>query len=255
MTGAPRPVAVVTGGSRGVGSVVVARLAAAGYDIVFCFRDKSARAARVRASTVSETPDADVTAIAADITVDADRERFAAAIPGSVAVLVLNAAGGMESDAPAGYAELVNADAQLSLLEALAPLLSPQASVVFPTSIQAHNYSRAGEFASYEPIARSKNRGEQLVVSGCQRLGLRCTVVVSDMIDGSPAAILMDLRDRPASDDRRAEAAQSGIPLPTLNQVAESIVLAATSPGPPIRFVTPTSTAHTTSTPSTRESV
>ncbi|WP_420879088.1 SDR family NAD(P)-dependent oxidoreductase [Rhodococcus sp. (in: high G+C Gram-positive bacteria)] len=255
MTSTPRPVAVVTGGSRGVGAVVVSRLAAAGYDVVFCFRDKAARAARVQAATLRETPGAAVTPIQADITIREDRERLAATITGPAAVLVLNAAGGMESDAPADYPELVNADAQLSLLETIAPRLSSHASVVFPTSLQAHNYSQAGEFESYEPIARSKNRGEQLVVSHCRQIGLRCTVVVSDMIDGSPAAILMDLRDRPASDDRRAEAAQSGVPLPTLSQVAESIVLAATCHGPPVRFVTPTNPAHTTNIPTTRGNV
>ncbi|MBV9445465.1 MAG: 3-oxoacyl-ACP reductase FabG [Streptosporangiaceae bacterium] len=38
MTGTVRPVALVTGGSRGIGQAVVTRLARSGYDVGFCFR-------------------------------------------------------------------------------------------------------------------------------------------------------------------------------------------------------------------------
>ncbi|MDI2125660.1 3-oxoacyl-ACP reductase FabG [Yinghuangia seranimata] len=40
MTGAHRPVAVVTGGSRGIGRAVVTRLAADGFDVAFCYRSR-----------------------------------------------------------------------------------------------------------------------------------------------------------------------------------------------------------------------
>jgi 3-oxoacyl-[acyl-carrier protein] reductase len=53
-----RPVAIVTGGSRGIGAAVVARLAQDGFDIGFCYSsnreaaEKSAAAAREHGATV-----------------------------------------------------------------------------------------------------------------------------------------------------------------------------------------------------------
>jgi 3-oxoacyl-[acyl-carrier protein] reductase len=48
-----RPVAVVSGGSRGIGRSVVLRLAEAGYDVSFCYRKDSDAAAEVLAGIVA----------------------------------------------------------------------------------------------------------------------------------------------------------------------------------------------------------
>lgn len=53
MTEQNRPVAVVSGGSRGIGAEVVTRLAADGYDVAFCFRSRAADAEHTAAAARS----------------------------------------------------------------------------------------------------------------------------------------------------------------------------------------------------------
>lgn len=242
---AVRPVAVVTGGSRGIGARVCERLLAAGFDVHFCYRQARRRAESTVAKLRGRYPDAAVRCYQADITEPGALAEFAAAVGesgGAVSTLVLNASGGMERDAPPGYADVVNGDAQVVVLEAFAPQLRSGASVIYLTSVQSHGFGTIDEFDSYYDIARSKHRGEQLVGRWCRINGpaLALTTVVSDMVEGTPAALLMDLREPAASEDRRRAALRSGAALPTVDAVARQVelaVLADRAPGSWVDYV------------------
>lgn len=74
MPGEPRPVAVVSGGSRGIGRQIVLRLARDGYDVGFCYRQDEDAADRL----VKEATDlgAQVLSRRADVTDRPAVERF-----------------------------------------------------------------------------------------------------------------------------------------------------------------------------------
>ncbi len=215
-------------------------LAARGHDVVFCFREKERRAETVRARAALGSPAVDVDAVRADITTAAGRRALARACAARAPLVaaVLNAAGGMEVQDPC-YAELLNADAQVAVLDALDGLFVPAATVVFPTSLQSHRYGRIEEFDSYRRVARSKNRGERLVREHCAVAGRKSVVVVSDMVEGSPAALLMDMREPRAAEERREAARRTGVQLPTTTDVARHLSAAVADGGPDTVFVSP----------------
>lgn len=65
-----RPVALVTGGGRGIGRAVVTRLAADGYDVAFCYRSRSDAAEQTIAEATGTG--ARVLAVPADVSVLAE---------------------------------------------------------------------------------------------------------------------------------------------------------------------------------------
>jgi len=161
---APRGSALVTGGSRGIGAVTCVRLAHAGFDVAFTYRNKAARADQV-ASAITAAGAAALP-LRCDITAGADIARAVEelrSLGSPLRVVVLNASGGLERDliaADADYPMHINRDAQLAVLDAVAPLLESGATVVFVTSHWAHLYGRVAQLPQYEPVARSKRAGE-----------------------------------------------------------------------------------------------
>lgn len=71
---AERPVALVTGGSRGIGAAVVTRLAEDGFDVAFCYRSGAEAAERTAASVTASGRR--VLAHAADVADEAQARAF-----------------------------------------------------------------------------------------------------------------------------------------------------------------------------------
>lgn len=231
--GQRRPVALVTGGSRGVGAATVLSLAAGGCDVALVYRNKAARAADVAAS--AERAGAATLVLACDIT----RHEGLAALFGQIGVwrgrldaLVLNASGGLERDllaADPAYPTRINRDAQLDLLDGALPLLGPGSTVLFVTSHWAHLYGTVEQLPAYEPVASSKHAGERALLDRLpelQRRGIRLLVVTGDLIEGTITPKLLD-RAAPGS----IEGWRGGSsPLPTAAEMGAAIANAVLNP-------------------------
>ncbi len=114
---AVRPaMALVTGGSRGVGAATVLALAEAGYDVAFTYRNKTRRAETVAAQAGEHG--LRVLPLRCDITRSADLDLLFAQLAERREVLdllVLSASGGLEADLVAAdpqYPMRINRDAQ-----------------------------------------------------------------------------------------------------------------------------------------------
>src|SRR6266566_6504909 len=155
-----RPVALITGGSRGIGAAAATALAKRGDDIVITYRNKATRANDV----VAELAQYNVRALAVgcDITQQADLDQLFATLKdwsGYLNLLILNAAGGLERDLVAAdpqYPMHINRDAQLALLDGALPIMRQRSTLVFITSHWAHLYGQVEQIPAYTPIAETK---------------------------------------------------------------------------------------------------
>ncbi len=221
---APRGSALVTGGSRGIGADTCVRLAHAGFDVAFTYRNKAARGDQV-ASAITAAGAAALP-LRCDITAGADIARAVEelrSLGSPLRVVVLNASGGLERDliaADADYPMHINRDAQLAVLDAVAPLLESGATVVFVTSHWAHLYGRVAQLPQYEPVARSKHAGEVALRERVPALGLRLLVVTGDLVEGTITAKLLERAD-PSVGALRTNAEHR---LPSIGDMANAVV-------------------------------
>lgn len=230
---------VITGASRGTGAATAIALAEAGYDVGINYREKERRARQV-AGQVEELGRQAVL-LPGDISTPDGREQlldgaltFSAHLHG----LVLNASGGLEKGAPPDYPMRLNCESQVALVKLAAPHLAtahlagraPESRIVLVTSDQAHQYPRLELEPGYEPIAASKQAGEQALralIPELDAMGIRLIVATSDALDDHPTVRLLERANPGMLAVRRANA---GGRLPYVAEFASVIVRAIADP-------------------------
>lgn len=217
---------LVTGASRGIGAAVAERLARPGRHVVVNYREKERRAAEV--ADAIRAAGGSAAAVQADLCDDAAVAAMLAGIA-HLDVLVLNASGGMERGADAGYAMRINRDAQIALARRAIAVMPRGGRIVFVTSHQAHFHDTRPVPAEYEAVAASKHAGERALRgmrAFLERDGVELVVVSGDMIEGTFVVRLLDRSNPDAVAQRRAAG-----PLPTIDEFAEAIADAVETPG------------------------
>lgn len=229
-------VALITGGSRGIGAATALALAERGYDIALTYRNKAARANEVAAQITARGQSALL--IGCDITQSEDVQRLFATLKewhDSLDILVLNASGGLERDLLAHdpeYPMHINHDAQLALVEHALPLMTHGGTIVFITSHWAHLYGQMTQIPAYEPVAESKHAGEQALRAQQDMLAtqsIRLLVVTGDLIEGTITPKLLERGAPGLTEHRRATIG----PLPTATEMGNVIAQSATDPSLP----------------------
>ena len=225
-----RPVALITGGSRGIGAATAHALAGLGYDVAITYHNKAARANEV----VTEVTRQGVRALAigCDITRQEDIDLLFIRLgewTDSLDVLVLNASGGLERDlveADPQYPMRINRDAQLTILDNALKVMVRGGVVVFVTSHWAHLYGQVEQLPSYAPVAESKYAGEQALLAQKEMLAennVRLIIVTGDLIEGTITPRLLE-RNAPGLVEQRRNIAGY---LPTTDDMGRVIAAAA----------------------------
>jgi NAD(P)-dependent dehydrogenase (short-subunit alcohol dehydrogenase family) len=226
-----RPVALVTGGSRGIGAGTVLALAGAGYDVAFTYRNKKTRAEDI--AVRAQACGARALPVGSDITrpeqvnaLFAQLEEWADQLD----AVILNASGGLERDlvaADPAYPMRINRDAQVMVVNGALPLLRSGGVIVFVTSHWAHLYGQVEQTPAYAVVAESKHAGEQALRARHDDFaarGVRLVVVTGDLVEGTITPKLLERVTPGLAAERREGAGR----LPTVEDIAEAIVAATT---------------------------
>ncbi|QXJ21384.1 3-oxoacyl-ACP reductase FabG [Actinomadura graeca] len=201
MTGADRPVAVVTGGSRGIGRAAVLRLAADGFDVAFCYLsgeeeagETAAAARRAGARVLARRTDVSVPGQAGKLVCEAEDEL------GPLAAVVANA--GIVRDRPlARMADdewdaviRTNLDGTYHLCRAAArPLMRHDAGSIVTISSVAGVHGNTGQ-ANYAASKAGIIGFTKSIAQELGRFGVRANCVAPGMITTDMTAGLGDAR-------------------------------------------------------------
>jgi NADP-dependent 3-hydroxy acid dehydrogenase YdfG len=220
----PRPVAVVTGASSGIGAASARRLAADGYSVVAAAR----RLDRIEALAA----EIDGTAVACDVTDAAQVAALAAAVGQRCDLLVNNAGGALglepvaEADLDAWQAMYAsNVLGAAAVTKALLPaLIASQGQVVFITSVAADGPYEGG--AGY-----CGAKAAERAVAGAMRLELVDQPVrIAEISPGMVATEEFSLT-RFGGDADRAAKVYAGVPDPlTAEDIADCVAWVAGRP-------------------------
>lgn len=226
------PVALITGGSRGIGAATALALASRNYDVAITYHNKAARANEVVHAITPYKVRA--WAIQCDITREEDLDRLFSTMKEwteHIDLLVLNASGGLERKlvaADSDYPMHINRDAQLATLNCALPFMPIGSTIIFVTSHWAHLYGKVQDLPAYSTIAESKHAGEQALRLRQNELaerGIRLMVVTGDLIEGTITPKLLERVAPGMTKDRQQTAGQ----LPTAKDMGEAIAMAATN--------------------------
>jgi 3-oxoacyl-[acyl-carrier protein] reductase len=219
MPGSGRPVAVVSGGSRGIGSAVVRRLAIDGHDIALCYKS-NAEAAELSAKAAREHG-ARVLARQVDVTdLDACRGLITSAEEelGPVRVVVTSA--GIVRDKPmvmmdaTDWTEVVNTNLTGTFnicRAAILPMMKRKSGSVITISSVSGSYGNVGQ-ANYSASKAGIVGFSKAMAKEVGRYGIRVNVV-------APGLIVTDMTEEIAKSITREKLAL--IPLRRLGQPAE----------------------------------
>jgi 3-oxoacyl-[acyl-carrier protein] reductase len=224
-------VALVTGGSRGVGAATAGYLAEMGATVAVNYRDKLRRAEQVVDSL--KAAGGSGFAVQADITDSTSVTGMIGEVvrqAGSLDLLILNASGGLEKDVAEDYAMRLNRDAQVDLVRRALEVMPPGGRIVFVTSHLAHFHGEAPVMDEYEPVAASKRAGETALREmqpAMEQVGVSFVVVSGDLIEGTITPKLLNRMRPGVIEDRRTQVGW----LPTTDDFALAIAQAAANPG------------------------
>ena len=188
---------VITGTSRGIGSKLPLPFAEAGADIVGTHASPDVRSERRQQGVINQVkeinPEANFESVLVDITDLLQQwELLTTAVGGDVYnptrkvdVLVLNAAGGLEEGKGEDWADRINHEAQIELVQLFLPHMQEGGQIIFMQSLWSHYYGQTKQYAIYEPVARTKHAAEvdlRLMIPELEEKGVRLGVLVGDVI-------------------------------------------------------------------------